>query len=58
MIEKNRVRAMDEQKKQTVIEQLWLNYFNDTLFAKGIITEDQRNRMRLTIKNRTAAKMR
>ena len=51
-------QGMNEQKKQAVIEQLWLTYYNDTLFAKGMITEDQRNRMRLMIKSRTAAKMR
>ena len=49
---------MTEQKKQAVIEQLWLTYYNDTLFAKGLITEVQRNRMRLMIKIRSAAKMR
>ena len=48
--------GITEQKKQAVIEQLWLTYYNDTLFAKGMITEDQRNRMRLMIKSRTAAK--
>ena len=51
-------QSMNEQKKQAVIEQLWLTYYNDTLFAKEMITEDQRNRMRLMIKSRTAAKMR
>lgn len=51
-------QSMNEQKKQAVIEQLWLTYYNDTLFAKGLITEDQRNRMRLMIKCRTAAKAR
>ena len=51
-------QSMNEQKKQAVIEQLWLTYYNDTLFAKGMITEDQRNRMRLMIKSRTAAKIR
>ena len=51
-------QSMNEQKKQAVIEQLWLTYYNDTLFAKGMITEEQRNRMRLMIKSRTAAKMR
>ena len=50
--------GMTEQKKQAVIEQLWLTYYNDTLFAKGMITEAQRNRMRLMIKSRSAAKMR
>ena len=32
---------MSEQKKRAVIEQLWLTYFNDTLYAKGLITEQQ-----------------
>ena len=51
-------QGMNEQKKQAVMEQLWLTYYNDTLFAKGMITEDQRNKMRLMIKSRTAAKTR
>ena len=42
-------------KKQAVIEQLWLTYYNDTLYAKGLITEEQRNRMRVQIKNRAVA---
>ena len=50
--------SMTEQKKQAVMEQLWLTYYNDTLFAKGMITEDQRNKMRLMIKSRTDAKTR
>lgn len=50
--------GMTEQKKQVVIEQLWLTYYNDTLFAKGLITEEQHNKMRLMIKSRTAAKAR
>ena len=50
--------GMTEQKKQAVIEQLWLTYYNDTLFAKGLITEEQRNKMRLMIKSRTAAEAR
>ena len=48
-------KPLNEQEIQTVIQQLWLTYYNDTLFAQGLITEDQRNRMRLRIKNRTAA---
>ena len=54
----DRKQFVNEQKKQAVIEQLWLTYYNDTLFAKGMITEDQRNKMRLMIKSRTAAKTR
>ena len=47
-------KPLNEQEIQTVIQQLWLTYFNDTLFVKGLITEEQRNRMRLRIKNRAA----
>ena len=54
----DRKQFMNEQKKQAVIEQLWLTYYNDTLFAKGVITEDQRNKLRVMIKSRTAAKTR
>lgn len=48
--------AMNERKKQAVVEQLWLTYYNDTLFAKGLITAEQHNRMRLMIRQRTEAK--
>lgn len=54
----DRKQFMNEQKKQAVIEQLWLTYYNDTLFAKGVITEEQRNKLRVMIKSRTAVKMR
>ena len=47
--------GMTEQKKQSVIEQLWLNYYNDSLYANGLITEEQRNKMRLRIKNRNSS---
>lgn len=30
---------------QEVTEKIWLQYFNDTLFAKGLITESERNRL-------------
>ena len=46
---------MTEQKIQSIIELLWLTYYNDTLFARGAITEDQRNKMRLRIRGRSAA---
>lgn len=48
-------KKMTEQKKQAIIEQLWLTYYNDTLFAKGLITEEQRNKMRIKIKSRSAS---
>lgn len=46
---------MDEQKARSVLstmEQLWLTYYNDTLYEKGVITEDERNKMRIKIKSR------
>lgn len=49
--------GMNDQKKQTVMEQLWLTYYNDTLFTKGMITEEQRNRIRLKIKSHTVGKI-
>lgn len=46
---------MTEQKARSVrstMEQLWLTYYNDTLYEKGVITEDERNRMRIKINSR------
>jgi hypothetical protein len=49
---------LTEQQKQRVIEGLWLTYYNDTLYAKGVITEDERNKMRLRIKARKSERER
>ena len=43
--EQSTERKMSEYEKQSVIEKLWLIYFNDTLYEKGLITETERNRM-------------
>ncbi len=40
------------------LEYLWLTYFNDTLYAKGVITEQERNKMRILIKQRSASTIR
>lgn len=45
--------GMTEQKKQSVIGQLWLIYYNDTLYEKGLINEEEHNKMRIRIKSRT-----
>lgn len=47
-----------EQKKEIVLESLWLTYYNDTLYEKGLITESQRNKMRVMIKHRATCKER
>ena len=45
----NQHGEMTEQKKRSIMEQLWLDYYNDTLYEKG---EDERNKMRIKIKSR------
>lgn len=45
------VREKQEQKK-LMAEKLWLNYFNQTLYEKGFLTEGQRNRLKLMIDSR------
>ena len=48
--------AMTERLKQSILEQLWLTYYNDTLFAEGVITEEEHNKMRVKIKTRAVTK--
>lgn len=38
-------KLSNEQKRRSAAEQLWLHYYNQTLFDKGLITEAERNRM-------------
>ena len=49
----NDTPTVQNESKQDVIERLWLQYFNDTLYAQGLISETERNRMRIKIKART-----
>ncbi|MFR5967571.1 MAG: hypothetical protein ACLUGA_03595 [Oscillospiraceae bacterium] len=44
---------ISQQRQRSIMEQLWLTYYNDTLYEKGVITEDERNKMRIKIKSRT-----
>lgn len=46
------VNTLEQQKKQ-IAEQVWLGYFNQTLFEKGLITESERNRMSNRIASRS-----
>ena len=39
----------NEQTIQATIQQLWLTYYNDTIYAKGLNTEDQRHRFSQSI---------
>ena len=45
-------KKFDEREKQAILERLWLTYYNDALFSRGMITEEQRNKMRVLINNR------
>ena len=40
----------EAQKKRELGSRLWLDYYNRTLYEKGLNTEQERNRMSLRIK--------
>jgi hypothetical protein len=42
------------EPEQDVIDRLWLLYFNDTLYARGLISETERNQMHSRINARTS----
>ena len=47
--------SMTELEKECVLQKLWLTYYNDTLYEKGLITEAERNKMRVRIINRASS---
>ncbi|MBQ7329415.1 MAG: hypothetical protein IJX01_05870 [Oscillospiraceae bacterium] len=50
MAENNSIKP--EQQKVCLCEQLWLSFFNDYLYGKGMLTEAERNRMIVKIESR------
>lgn len=44
-----RKTTTETQKKRELGSRLWLEYYNRTLFEKGIITEQERSKMTLKI---------
>ena len=50
MADKKRLSA--EQQKKLMAEEMWLHYFNQSLFIKGVITEAERNRIANKIASR------
>ena len=40
------------QQKLFIAQQIWLHYYNDYLFGKGMITEDVRNKLKFKIDSR------
>ena len=47
--ERNNAR---EAEKRNVVEKMWLNYYNNMLLEKGLITESQHRKMRVSINSR------
>lgn len=45
----------NEAKKRCVVEKMWLNYFNNSLLEKGLITEAQHRKMKIQINSRKAS---
>lgn len=41
--------SLEEQLRRAVVEKMWLNYFNDSLLAQGIITPKDHQRMQAQI---------
>ena len=44
-----RQNISEAQKKRELGSRLWLDYYNRTLYEKGLITEQERSRMSLKI---------
>lgn len=40
------------ESKKALAEQMWLSYFNHVLYEKGLISEQERNRMQNMINTR------
>ncbi len=47
-MQENQTTANTQEKKE-MAARIWLSYYNRVLYEKGIITEQQRNRMEVTI---------
>lgn len=47
----------DEQKRRNVVEKMWLNYFNNGLLEKGIISPEQHRKMKVYISTRKPSAM-
>lgn len=45
-------RLSTEQQKKLMAEEMWLHYFNQSLFMRGVITEAERNRIANMIASR------
>ena len=46
-------RTVSEAEKKSVIEKLWLTYYNNALYEEGVISEHERNKMKVLIEQRS-----
>ena len=46
------MNSASEAEKLNVVEKMWLNYYNNMLLEKGLITESQHRKMRVSINSR------
>lgn len=56
-MEKDVGNIIDETARRSVIERMWLAYYNDTLLQKGMITPDQHRKMKVYISTRLSSSM-
>lgn len=50
--------GLEERIKQAKVEKMWLNYFNNSLLEKGIITPEEHRRMEAQIVARKDSRVR
>ena len=50
MAEKNTMS--NEQRRRNVVEKMWLNYYNDQLLARKLITPEQYKKMQAQISSK------
>ncbi len=52
---RNNTARLEAQKRE-IGELLWLHYYNQVLFERGVISEDERNRMSNRINARSVGR--
>ena len=45
-------RDARESAKQNAVEKMWLHYYNNSLFERGLITEIEHRKMKVSINSR------
>ena len=48
----DRDKGRNEELRRNVVEKMWLNYFNNELLARGLITESMHRKMKVQISTR------